>query len=531
MPERPQLNRELILSDEQQQRDDLRTPPPEVFDLPETILQFGTGAFLRGFTDVFVDRANRKALETGEGGGRVVIVGSTGSPRVDRLNEQDGLYTLSVQGLDDGEAVQRRQVIAAVSRAISSVTDWGDVLALAERDALELIVSNTTEVGITFNEDDADAEDPLDLDPPESFPGKLTAFLYRRAETFDYDEDAGVVILPCELVEDNGDELRDLVFRLAERWDLPDRFAEWLRANCPFPNTLVDRIVPGTPEGEKRAAHDDALGYEDDLLIEAETYRLWAIEGDDALRERLPFAEEDFAEADGGAEGIVVTPHIEPFRQRKVRILNGAHTTCVPAAYLCGNETIYEAMQDELASGFIETVMRSEIVPSLDVDSASAERFADAVLERFRNPYLEHRLLDITLHHTTKIEARVVPTIRRYYEKHDEPPSSVALGFACYLLLVRESEGGERFTIKDDHADFFAGLWDGLDEDRADSIKAVADVACEAERFWGNALDEIAPGFSDEVMRHLQRLVADGPREAIEAHLSAGARVSAGGME
>ena len=519
MPERPQLNRELILSDEQQRRDDLRIPPPEVFDLPETILQFGTGAFLRGFADFFVDRANRQALETGEGGGRVVIVGSTGSPRVDLLNDQDGLYTLSVQGLSEGEAVQRRQVIAAVSRAISSVTDWSDVLALAERDALELIVSNTTEVGITFNEDDADAEDPLDLDPPESFPGKLTAFLYRRAETFDYDEDAGVVVLPCELVEDNGDELRGLVLQLAERWDFGDRFAEWLRANCPFPNTLVDRIVPGTPEGEKRAAHDEALGYDDDLLIEAETYRLWAVEGDDALRQRLPFAEEDFAEADGGAEGIVVTPDIEPFRQRKVRILNGAHTSGVPAAYLCGNGTIYEAMQDEPASGFFETVMRNEIVPSLDVDSDSAERFAGAVLDRFRNPYLEHRLLDITLHHTTKIKTRVVPTIRRYHQKTGEVPASVALGVACYLLLARESEGGERFTIEDEHADFFAGLWDGLDEDRARSIKAVADVACEAERFWGASLDELAPGFSEEVARHLQRLVSDGPRETIEAHL------------
>lgn len=534
MSDLPPLTQDLMLSPAYQDRDDLVVPPPALFELPETVLQFGTGAFLRGFTDYFIDEANRARVEGAEAaeadalGGRVVIVGSTGSRRVDLLNQQDGLYTVSVEGLDEGEAVQRRRVLAAVSRAISSVSDWSDVLALAEQAPLGLIVSNTTEVGITFNEEDAGAEEPLRLDPPQSFPGKLTALLYRRAEAFDYDEAAGVVVLPCELIEQNGDRLREIVERLSAAWGLGERFVEWLRAACPFPNTLVDRIVPGTPEGEKRTEYDAALGYRDELLIVAETYRLWAIEGNAALRRRLPFAEDAFASEDGAAKGVVVAEDIEPFRQRKVRILNGTHTTCVPAAFLCGNETIHESMQDPLVGRFIEHVMRQEIVPSLDVDSASAERFAEAVLERFRNPYLEHRLLDITLHQTTKLHARVVPSILRYYEKSGRLPASVAFGFACFLVLVRGSSAAtgdeDRYTLRDEHASFFARLWDELEDESAPALRHLAETACQQEQFWGVRLDDAVPGFAGAVAGHLENLLHEGARPALEAHLDAAAR-------
>ena len=479
-------------------------PPPGHADLPETILQFGTGAFLRGFVEYFVDEANR----AGAWNGSVVMVSSTGSGRAVLLEEQDDLYTLCVRGVEEGDTVDRARVVAAVSRALSAQDHWSEVLAVARQSDLKLVTSNTTEVGITLDEDDQ-----IDLAPPRSFPGKLTAVLYERARAFGYAPEAGLVILPCELIENNGETLRDIVLTLARRWELGEPFETWVRDANSFCNTLVDRIVPGTPEGDDLADLYRRIGYRDDLLTVAEPYRLWAIEGNDSVRARVDTLSVD--------PGMVVTDDITPYRVRKVRILNGTHTITVPAAYLCGCETVREAIDDPLVSEFLRRVMLDEIVPSLDLDADRAQAFAQEVLDRFANPFIRHELLDITFQQTTKMRVRVLPSLLDFVGKRDAVPESIAFGFACFLLFQHEDyRPADEALPTDDARAYWHGRWAGVEdlEDEEALRRFVATVAADEDR-WGRDLS-VVPGFLPAVENHLVRVVQQGPRAALEAHLS-----------
>ena len=484
--------------------DDVEAPVEAHFDLPETMLQFGTGAFLRGFVEWFVDEANR----AGRALGRAVLVSSTGSGRAARLSDQDHLYTLCVRGLDDGERVDRSRVIPVVSRALSARDDWPSVLAFARSPDLWLVTSNTTEVGITL-----DANDRHDADPPRSFPGKLTAVLYERARAFDYDPQAGLVVLPCELIERNGDTLRDIVLTLADRWALGDAFADWVRSATVFCNTLVDRIVPGQPEPAERESLFGRLRYADDLLTVAEPYRLWAIEASKEARARLePLA---------GLEGIEIVDDGTPYRVRKVRILNGAHTISVPAAYLCGCTTVREAVEDPDVGAFIRRVMLREIVPSLDLPAGMATAFAHAVLERFANPFIRHELLDITFQQTTKMRVRVVPSLLDYTRKNGSAPESMAFGFACFLLFQHEAHRPDDDELPRDEArSYWCERWRGVDLNSEKAVQAFVEAVAADEERWGPALQQV-PGFVEAVSTHLRNLIAAGPREALRAHLAA----------
>ena len=489
----PLLNRALVTSAPFQARTDVGVPAPELLELPERAVQFGTGAFLRGFVEPFLNEANR----AGRFNGRVVMVGSTGSGRDRVLAEQDGLYTLSVQGLDGGAAVHQQRIVGCVSRALSAKDEWEQVLACARNPDLELVFSNTTEVGIVLDEDDRP-----DLSPPRSFPGKLTRFLYERARTFDFDPARGVVVLPCELIEDNGDRLRQIVLALASRWELDPRFAAWIEAAVPIPNTLVDRIVPGTPGAAALAATEAQLGYRDGLLTVAEAYRLFVVQGDDALRARLPF---------GGLPGVTVTEDVAPYRERKVRMLNGAHTVIVPAAILCGCQTVLEAVRHPLVGPFLRTAMMDEIVPTLD--APGSEGYARAVLDRFANPYVRHALVDISLQQSMKVRVRVVPTIAKYVERTGRAPESLAFGFAAYLRFVREGLG-----LADDQAEQVRAHWQAAGDDGGAAVRAI----CGDAALWGTDLGAV-PGFADAVAAHLARIRRDGVRAALEAHLGAAA--------
>ena len=466
--------------------------------LPERVLQFGTGAFLRGFVEPFVEEANR----AGRFGGRVLMVGSTGSGRAATLNEQGGFYTLCVRGRADGRDVDESVLISAVSRAVAASDDWDAVLAAARSPELALVVSNTTEVGIQLDEDDRP-----DLDPPRSFPGKLAVLLHERVRAFDFDPEKGLVVLPCELIEDNGDTLRGIVRTLAERWGYGDDFLRWLDEANRFCNTLVDRIVPGTPDDPE--ALFSRLGYRDDLLTVAEPYRLWAIEGGDDLQQKLPF--------DG--PGLVVADDIAPYRERKVRILNGGHTSTVPAALLCGLGTVREAVEDERVGAFMRRVILDEIVPSLDIDPAMARSFADDVLERFANPFIRHDLLGITFQQTMKMRVRVVPSLRGYEEKRGEAPPALAFGFACFLLFQHPEVGPPADARPvDDAAPMWRERWAGVDRADAFAVRNfVADV-CADESLWGARLDAI-PGFVEAVTEHLVRAASDGAPAALDAFL------------
>src|SRR5688572_25012289 len=372
MPHRPKLNAELLRSTAPRPSA-VSFPPAQVLDLPERVVQFGTGGFLRGFVEHFIDAANH----AGTFDGRIVAIGSTGSGRDDVVNRQDGLFTLVVEGMENARATREFHLISSLSRAIDAAGDWNAVLELARNPDLELVFSNTTEVGIEPDPDDSPAV------PPRSFPGKLAMFLAQRAAEFDYSPDAGLTILPCELIANNGERLKALVSDLASRWKFDPRFQPWLDSSVIFCNTLVDRIVPGEPSPTRRTELEALLGYHDDLITICEPYRLFAIEGD-ATNPALRFASAD--------RGVIVTDDIEPYRLSKVRLLNGAHSLLAPLALLCGSHTVYEAVSDEVIGAYLRRTMYDELVVSLDVQGAGA--FARQVVERFSNPYLAHSLFD-----------------------------------------------------------------------------------------------------------------------------------------
>lgn len=468
---------------------------PALDSLPEKVLQFGTGRLLRAFADYFIDRANKQGLFNG----RIVAVQSTGRQRADTLCKQDGLYTLWVRGLQNGAPRETHEVLSSVSRSLSAPHSWPDVLACARSRDLEVIISNTTEVGLTFDEGDH-----LDANPPRSFPGKLTAVLHERARAFDYDPVAGLVILPCELLEANGDMLRRLVCQVATAWNLDHAFMRWVQEANTFCNTLVDRIVPGLPPPKECEAFESRVGYRDAMLTVAEEYRLWAIEGDEALVDRLAFTRAD--------PGIIVAPDIAPYRIRKIRILNGGHTLSVPAGFLMGNDTVLGNMTHPLFGGYIENLLRREIGPTLEVDPETVSPYIDEVLTRWRNPYLQHHLIDITLHGTSKMRVRVIPSLLRHYALFSRVPHRMAAGFAGYLLFMRghTAEGGvvygefegARYPIHDTHARDFMACWAAGD-------RPIAERICKDAALWGADLASL-PGFTDAVAKYLRLMMQEG---------------------
>ncbi|AHG87915.1 Mannitol dehydrogenase domain-containing protein [Gemmatirosa kalamazoonensis] len=493
----PRLNRSLVPDADRR-----------LLELPEKAVQFGTGAFLRGFIDFFVDAANRQ----GTFDGRIVAVGSTGSGRDEILEAQDGLYTLVSQGVVNGAVAQDTRVVSSVSRALSANAEWDAVLAVARSPELALVFSNTTEVGIVLDESDA-----FEMSPPKSFPAKLARFLYERASAFEYDPARSVVVVPCELIEDNGAKLKAIVRAHAERWRLDARFLAWLDA-VPFCDTLVDRIVPGAPKGAEAERLRETLGYDDGLLTTCEPYRLFAIRGDAALKARLGFADAD--------PGIVVTDDITPYRELKVRLLNGTHTAFVPAALLAGCETVREAVEHPLVGRLVKRLMFDEIAPT--VPAPGAEQFARDVLDRFSNPFIRHALVDITLQATMKTRVRLVPTIERYAAAHGAAPPALAFGIAAYLLLQRPEHDALRKT--DDQAGPVRAAWAGLapagaiPDDRRDEIAAelvrcvLSDVA-----LWSTDLTAV-PSFGVSVTASLLGMLRDGVPAALEALLAAPAR-------
>ncbi len=509
----PQLNREFI---ENLSAGDLpanvHLPPPGVFDLPERVLQFGSGGFLRGFFDYFVDQANRQ----GQFNGRVVVVQSTSGRRAQIMKDQDGLYTICIQGIRRGQPAEEFIISSAISQAISAGENWAAVLRVAENPDLAIIVSNTTEVGLAYDPDDRFA-----ANPPRSFPGKLTAALFRRFQALGGDAGRGVVILPCELLENNGAVLRDIVLRLAEQWQLGAAFQEWLlTANC-FCNTLVDRIVPGAPEKEDWARIQTHLGYRDDLLTIAEVYSLFAIEGRSDLAARLEFC--------AANPPIIVAEDISPYRERKLRLLNATHTVSVPLAHLCGLRFVIDMMNDPLMSQFVEGVMRQEIAPCLEMDAAVVTDYIDLVLDRFRNPFLKHALLDITLQSTMKMRYRVLPLLETYCRKLGKLPPLMCVGFAAYLRFMkpeiaengkfRGKIGDRQYPINDDAAAFYRQAYEKLHPEEAGSVREFVRYVGAATALWGSDLTAL-PGFVDTVAAALQKFFLQTPPALVREMLA-----------
>ena len=478
-------------------------PASELFELPEKVLQFGTGVLLRSLPDYFIDKANKQGIFNG----RIVVVKSTDTGDTHSFDKQDCLYTICVRGLENGNKVEDNIICSSVSRVLSASNEWDKILECAHNPQMLVIISNTTEMGINLVNDD------IRRHPPASFPGKLLAFLYERFKAFGGSRKCGMVIVPTELIPDNGKKLENIVLELAYLNGLDDVFIDWLENCNRFCNSLVDRIVPGKPGKHIKEAIEAQLGYKDELMTVCEVYRLWAIEGDEEIAATLSFAETD--------NGIVIANDITLFRELKLRLLNGTHTLSSGLAFLAGCSTVKEAMENEKLFNYIKIVMSSEIAPAIPytIDNKEADEFVQKVLERFMNPYIEHQWIDITLQYTAKIRMRIVPVLVQYYKIQDTVPVHIAFGFAAYLLFmkaVKVEEGiyygscsGTLYPIKDDKAGYFNTLW------KSGMPPIIVNTVLQDIGLWGDDLSRL-PGFARTVTDNLEEMMAHGLAEMLE---------------
>jgi tagaturonate reductase len=479
-------------------------PAAGLFELPEKVLQFGTGVLLRGLPDFLIDQANRQGIFNG----RIVVVKSTDGGDLTAFERQAGLYTVCVRGVEDGQPVEENVVCASISRVLSAKSQWAEILRFAASPDLQVVISNTTEVGIQL------VNESIELTPPQSFPGKLLAVLYARYQAFQGDESKGLVIVPTELIPDNGSKLEAIVLELAHRNNLGTAFLDWLESANHFCNSLVDRIVPGRPDNATYENLQAELGYHDELLTVAEAYRLWAIEGDEQVREVLSFCQAD--------PGIIIRPDINLFRELKLRLLNGTHTLSFALAHLSGAVTVREALENECLARFVHNLMLADLLPGIPypVDEKVGQRFGMQVLDRFRNPYLEHRWLAISVQASTKMQMRTIPTLLHYYKQHGVVPHYFALGFASYLLFMRgvpQPDGSFRgetnsgpYQIQDERAAYFADLWAHL------SPAELTHAVLHNSHLWGHDL-LLLPGFAERVSHYLNQLLEQGAPDTLAA--------------
>lgn len=476
-------------------------------EAPERVLQFGEGNFLRAFVDYFIDMMNEK---TGFNS-KVVLCQPIGTaPAIaDMINEQEGLYTLYLRGFENGQKVNEKRIISCVSRCINPYQDFEALLACADNPDLRFITCNTTEAGIVY-----DPACQFTDAPADSYPGKLTQFMYRRFQKYATESGKGFVILSCELIDDNGKELEKCVLQYAAQWNLGDDFISWIKNENIFCSTLVDRIVTGYPRSEAAALCEEN-GYVDNLIDTGEVFGFWVIEGPESLKKELPFAEAGLP--------VIITDNHKPYKQRKVRILNGAHTSMVLGAYLAGQDIVRNCMEDDVIQGFMNKTIYDEIIPTLTLPKEELEGFAHSVTERFKNPFIDHALLAISLNSTSKWKARVMPSLKGYVNKTGELPACITASFAFYIAFykgVRLEENGligirgeNEYTISDDRPvlEFYASHKD-------DAPDVLAHSVCSNVDFWGEDLSLI-PGFEKAVAGYLADIEKTGAYEVMKTCL------------
>lgn len=461
---------------------------------PEKVLQFGEGNFLRAFVDWMIDKANRDGIYQGS----IVLCQPIAQGLKDMINAQDGVYTLAMRGAENGQPVENIEVITSVSRCINPYENYEDLMEIARSADLEVVVSNTTEAGIAYHEGDQ-----LTDRPPVSFPAKVTAFLYERYKAFNGDPQKGLLFLPVELIDNNGAELKRIVLKYAEEWELGQEFTEWVNTANEFTSTLVDRIVTGYPRDEI-SYFEEKLGYKDNIIDTSELFNLWVIEGDKKWADKLPVHKTD--------ANVIWTDDVKPYKKRKVRILNGAHTSTVLAAYLAGFNIVGDFMKDDTVRTFMNDVIYKEVIPTLDLPKEELESFAAAVNDRFANPYIKHNLLDIALNSCSKFNARCLPSLLGYVEEKGELPKCLTFSLAAFIKFYQGEwkdgvytgtrKDGTQYPLRDDEAviRFFADAWAENDAEKtAESVLSNKD-------FWsGKDLTEV-PGLKDAVAGYLKEM-------------------------
>ncbi|MDF2159080.1 tagaturonate reductase [Algoriphagus sp. CAU 1675] len=450
------------------------------------ILQFGNGNFLRAFVDWMIDIANEKGVFEGN-----IHTLQVHSPNKDpNMVAQDNLFHVVEEGLKDGNIYQKSRLITCIQDYSSIYVDYEAYLKLGENQDLRFVISNTTEAGIVFDPDDRDYRQI-----PKTFPGKLSSLLYHRFYFFKGDPKKGLIFLPCELIENNGIQLRECILDYANLWNLPTEFSNWIRESNYFCNTLVDRIVPGFPK-TRISEIQESLGLEDNLVVVAEPFHFWAIEGPELVKKEFPL--------DQAGLNVSFVEDLQPYRTRKVRILNGAHTALVPFAYLKGLRTVRESVEHAEIGVWLKSLIFEEIIPTLDMPKEELELFAGQVLERFANPFIVHELQSIALNSISKFRVRVLPSLLSYFEKTGKWPEKLTVSFAALILFYRGELHGEKLPLKDNPEilEFFKRTWEipGREELLAEVLKK--------QELWGSDLNQLS-GLSTSLLHAMENLEKD----------------------
>jgi tagaturonate reductase len=473
---------------------------------PERVFQFGEGNFLRGFVNPFIDVMNEKANFNS----KVILCQPIEHGLANMINQQDGLYTLLLRGFHNNEQVNDKRLISCVSRCLNPYENYHEVLDCANNPDLRFITCNTTEAGITY-----DPSCKFEDTPASSFPGKLTQFLFRRYQVFGQTTGKGFIILPCELIDNNGIELEKCVLQYAHQWNLGEDFIKKQKKENAFCSTLVDRIVTGYPKSEAPEICKE-LNYQDDLLVAGEVFGFWVIEGPDWIKEELPVTEANLP--------ILITNDHKPYKERKVRILNGAHTSFVLGAYLAGQNIVRECMDDPIICGFMNKTINEEIIPTLNLPTEELVEFAHTVTERFKNPFIDHELLAISLNSTSKWRARLLPSLKEYLKQKNTLPPCITASFSFYIAFysgyeltdqgLKARRVQNQYLIKDDPfiLEFF--------ENHKDSNhKELVGAVCKNQEFWGEDLRELS-GFEDAVLDTFTAIKNDGAYEVMRKLLN-----------
>lgn len=464
---------------------------------PIKVMQFGEGNFLRAFVDWILQKMNNAKVFDGG----VVVVQPMPFGRVENLKEQDGLYTLYLQGLQNGKAERVHEVIDVLEDYLNPFTDYAKYLDYAKSTDLEFIISNTTEAGIAF--------DPTDTDfsvTPKSYPGKLLAFLKARYDYFNGDLTKGLEIIPCELIDYNGDTLKHVLVELANNNKMDQKFIEWVTKANRFYNTLVDRIVPGYPRNEDKKLWED-LGYIDNNMVVGEIFHLWVIDGPKGLEAKLP--------APKAGLNVLFVDSIKPYKERKVKILNGSHTCLVPVSYLSGIDTVRETIEDQQLGKFVKEFIFDEVVPTINIPQDQMISYANSVLERYSNPFVRHELMSIALNSVTKYKTRILPTVLQNINDLKKMPKHALFSLAALMYFYRGKRGNEDIKLADDPwaIELFQKLWNEFDGTKA-GCKKIVETVLGLEHHWELNLNTL-PGVTDFVTDCLYEITTKPMREAL----------------
>ena len=451
---------------------------------PIKVLQFGDGNFMRGFMDWIIDILNEKT----DFNGAVQLIRPLRNNKEVKHLEQDGLYHVAQRGLLNRKTISETRLITCVTGVINPYSDFALFLKSAENPDLQFILSNTTEAGITFNSNDKSI-----YSIPESFPGKVTLLLYHRFNFFKKESQKGLIFIPSELIEKNGDALRSVILQYASSWNLPDDFRDWVITHNTFCNTLVDRIVPGFPK-DNATEIQQSIGYEDTQLVMVEPYYALIIEAPEHIRKIFP--------AEQAGLNVKFVTDITPYRITKVSILNGAHTTLVPIAYLRGLRTVKESVNDPYVGEFLNRAIHEEIIPTLDLPEDELKQFASNTIERFKNPFIRHELTSIALNSISKFKVRVLPTILEYEKRTEKLPERLLQSLAALIVFYKGNWKGDSIPLKDspEVLSFFRETWE------ANQPEGVVQKVLANGSFWGCDLNQIK-GLTELVTRHVKDLI------------------------